>query len=99
MNHFQRYLAEEYAEDFWDGRIARRDAIKVIAAVTGSVLLAETFLAACAPRHTANSLATAASSSTASATAKPRPTDMAQPTASPSPPISGTVGPLAAHIR
>jgi carboxymethylenebutenolidase len=93
MNHFQRYLAEEYAEDFWDGRIARRDALKVIATVTGSVLLAETFLAACAPRNTADSLATAASSSTASATTRPRSTDMAQPTASPSPPVSGTVAP------
>ena len=32
MNTFQRYVAEEYAEDYWEGRIARRDALKVIAA-------------------------------------------------------------------
>jgi carboxymethylenebutenolidase len=50
MNHFQRYVAEEYAEDFWEGRIARRDALKVLAAVTGSLVLAESFLAACAPQ-------------------------------------------------
>jgi carboxymethylenebutenolidase len=50
MNHFQRYVAEEYAEDFWEGRIGRRDALKVLAAVTGSLVLAESFLAACAPQ-------------------------------------------------
>lgn len=48
MNHFQQYLAEEYAEDYWQGRIDRRVALKVISAVTGT-LLAEPFLAACAP--------------------------------------------------
>jgi len=93
MNHFQRYLAEEYAEDFWDGRIARRDALKVIATVTGSVLLAESFLAACAPRGSGASLPTAAASTTASATVNRRSTDAPHPAASPPPPISGTVAP------
>jgi len=49
MNTFQRYLAEEFAEDFEEGRLPRRDAIKLIASVTGSLVFAETILAACSP--------------------------------------------------
>src|SRR3970282_1822959 len=49
MNNFQRYLAEEFAEDFEEGRLPRRDAIKLIASVTGSLVFAETILAACTP--------------------------------------------------
>jgi carboxymethylenebutenolidase len=49
MNQFQRYLAEEFAEEYQEKRISRRDALKLIASVLGSLLLAETFLAACAP--------------------------------------------------
>jgi carboxymethylenebutenolidase len=49
MNHFQRYLAEEFAEDYEEGRISRRKALKMIAQVTGSVVIAQTILAACAP--------------------------------------------------
>ena len=40
MNSFQRYLAEEFAEDFEEGRLPRRDAIKLIATVTGSFVFA-----------------------------------------------------------
>ncbi len=49
MNHLQRYLAEELAEDYQDGRLSRRQALKRIAAVTGSLALADSILAACAP--------------------------------------------------
>jgi carboxymethylenebutenolidase len=49
MNHFQRYLAEEFVEDYQEGRLSRRQALKLIASVTGSLLLAESFLVACAP--------------------------------------------------
>ncbi len=49
MNHFQRYLAEEFAEDFEEGRISRREALKLIASVTGSMLLANSILAGCTP--------------------------------------------------
>lgn len=49
LNLFQRYLAEEFAEDFVEGRLSRRAALKVIASVTGSVFLAEGILSACAP--------------------------------------------------
>lgn len=49
MNHFQRYLAEEFVEDYTEGRLSRRQALKLLASITGSLLLAEGFLAACAP--------------------------------------------------
>ena len=50
MNLFQRYLADEFAEDYSEGRISRRDALKLIASVTGSLLTANSILAACAPQ-------------------------------------------------
>lgn len=49
MNYFQRYLAEEFAEDYEEGMLSRREALKLITAVTGSLVLANTILAACAP--------------------------------------------------
>jgi len=49
MNLFQRYLAEEFAEDYEEGRLSRRDALKLIASVTGSLVAANSILAACAP--------------------------------------------------
>lgn len=52
MNDFQRYLAEEFAEEYQEGRISRRKALKLIASVTGSAVVASTILAACAPAKT-----------------------------------------------
>src|SRR5215207_10010750 len=49
MNLFQRYLAEEFAEDYEEGRLSRRDALKLIVSVTGSLVAANSILAACAP--------------------------------------------------
>jgi carboxymethylenebutenolidase len=49
MNIFQEYLAQEFAEDYQEGRITRRQALKLILSVTGSALIADTFLAACTP--------------------------------------------------
>jgi len=49
MNTFQRYLVDEFAEDYQERRLTRRDALKMIASVTGSLLVAESILAACAP--------------------------------------------------
>jgi carboxymethylenebutenolidase len=59
MNLFQRYLAEEFAEDYEEGRLSRRDALKLIASVTGSLIAANSILAACAPppEETATSVA------------------------------------------
>ena len=52
VNTFQRYLSEEVAEDFQEGRLPRREAVKLIASVSGSLLFAEALLAACAPAST-----------------------------------------------
>ena len=49
MNLFQRYLAEEFAEDYEEGRLSRRDALKMIASVTGSLVVANSILSACTP--------------------------------------------------
>lgn len=49
MNLFQRYLAEEFAEEYQEGRMSRRDALKVIASVTGSLIAANSILASCIP--------------------------------------------------
>jgi len=49
MNLFQRYLADEFAEDYEEGRLSRRDALKLIVSVTGSLVAANSILAACTP--------------------------------------------------
>lgn len=105
MNVFQRYLAEEFAEDYQEGRLSRREALKLIASVTGSLVLANNFLAACAPP------ASTATAPSATDTALPSTSTSAAPTAqststgesataTPSPatspttaPVSGTVSP------
>jgi len=46
MNTFQRYLAEEFAEDFQEGRLPRHEAVRLITSVTDNLVLAETVLAA-----------------------------------------------------
>jgi carboxymethylenebutenolidase len=49
MNTFQKYLVDEFAEEYQERRLTRRDALKLIASVTGSLLIAESVLAACSP--------------------------------------------------
>jgi carboxymethylenebutenolidase len=49
MNLFQRYLADEFAEDYEEGRLTRRDALKLIVSVTGSLVAANSILAGCIP--------------------------------------------------
>ncbi len=46
MNLFQKYLVEEFAEDYHEGSLNRREALKLIAAITGSLLLANSLLGA-----------------------------------------------------
>ena len=106
MNHFQRYLAEEFAEDYQEGRLNRRQALKLIASVTGSLVLAETFLAACAPPPQATAIPAPTSTTPPTDAPTLSPTSTAEPTAeptvaeapatAPSPPtapVSGTVSP------
>jgi len=49
MNLFQKYLLEEYIEDYQHRLISRREAFKVIASIVGSVVVANSILAACTP--------------------------------------------------
>src|SRR5215208_2427548 len=98
MNLFQRYLAEEFAEDYEEGRISRRDALKLIASVTGSLVAANSILAACAPSPEATETNVPAATDVpateplatreASPAAGPAPTDSAAPEA-----VYGTVMP------
>ena len=109
MNHFQKYLVEEFAEDFQEGRISRREALKLIGSITGSLVLAGSILAACAPLEegmltetvdatTAPPTPTAASTQ-APSTSEPTPTEAPAalatdtPAAQPAAPLSGTVSP------
>ena len=41
MNDLQRYLVEEAVEDFEEGRLSRRDALKMIAGITGATMAAQ----------------------------------------------------------
>ena len=86
MNIFQRYLAEEFAEDYEEGRLSRRDALKLIASVTGSLVAANSILAACAPppEETATSVAAPTDSPTTEAI-----------TTSDDPPIAESAAPVA----
>ena len=49
MNLFQKYLVDEFVEDYQEQRISRREAMKMIAAIVGSSVVANSILAACAP--------------------------------------------------
>jgi carboxymethylenebutenolidase len=69
MNDFQRYLADEFAEDYQEGRLSRRQALKLIASVTGSMVLANSILAACAPVTSTDSAGSLKTEAPASQTA------------------------------
>jgi carboxymethylenebutenolidase len=77
MNIFQKYLADEFVEDYQEGRLSRRKALKLIASVTGSLAVANSLLAACAPAPTDAPTAAAA------ATAVPQASDTAPAEATP----------------
>lgn len=104
MNEFQKYLADEFTEDYEEGRISRREALRLIASVTGSLLAAQTLLAACSPPPAQPTVAaTTAATNTATATtatdeATAEPTSNPAPTATtvegqPTPEAGGTVAP------
>lgn len=82
MNTYQRYLAEEFAEDYHEGRMSRREALKLIASVLGGLTVAQTFLAGCAPP--------AQPGATAALTPTPAPTD------TPAPGVTATTAPTRA---
>jgi len=67
MNVFKQYLVEEFAEDYQEGHLSRREALKLLAGLTGSVVLANSILAGCTPVEETlpAAVATEASSATA----------------------------------
>ncbi len=95
MNIFQRYLAEEFAEDYQEGRLSRRDALKLIMSVTGSLIVANSILAACMPPPEDIVPTDVAFPSTESPVAQPLPTKASTSAAVPTNPTTpyGTVMP------
>ena len=95
MNLFQRYLAEEFAEDYEEGRLSRRDALKLIASVTGSLIAANSILAGCVshPESTETSAISPTNSSTIQPLASDVPTTESASTEAASPARYGTVMP------
>jgi carboxymethylenebutenolidase len=93
MNLFQKYLLDEFVEEYQEKRLTRREALKMIASITGSLVLANSILAACAPLddETPAAQPAAPSATSASAGAENTPTtamqaatdtpEMAEPTA------------------
>jgi carboxymethylenebutenolidase len=49
LSHLQRYLVEEYIEDYQERALTRRQTLKYLVAVFGSLAVANTVLANCAP--------------------------------------------------
>ncbi len=76
----RNYIVEEFVEDLLDGRITRRQALKQIAFILGSVTLANSLLAACAPLVQTTPTATAAQTGAASPTVAPSATAIASAT-------------------
>jgi carboxymethylenebutenolidase len=49
MNLFQKYLLDEFVEEYQENRISRREALKLITSIVGSLVVANSILAACTP--------------------------------------------------
>jgi carboxymethylenebutenolidase len=49
LNWLQRYLVDEYVEDYQEGALSRREALKYLSAALGSTVAATTVLAGCTP--------------------------------------------------
>ena len=79
----RQYLIEEFLEDYQHGQMTRRDALKRIAGIVGSLVLAESLLAACAPAAAPTAPALTATTAPTQPPATPVP-----PTAPPAPPTS-----------
>lgn len=92
MTDFKGYLLDEFVEDYQAGHLTRREALKLIAGLTGSLVMANAILAACTPAAQQESTATttstqvteptdvAATAVPATAT-QPQPSDTAAPEA------------------
>jgi carboxymethylenebutenolidase len=88
MNLFQKYLLDEFVEDYQEKRISRCEAIKLIVPIVGSVLIANSILASCVPLDDETAaVQPAAPSSTPGAPPEATPTT---PPASPTAPAQAT---------
>ena len=86
MTDFKGYLLDEFLEDYQEGHLTRREALKLIGAVTGSLALANSILAACTPPPQAASPAAPTSTRAPAATSTPEPTSAPpEPTATATP--------------
>jgi carboxymethylenebutenolidase len=102
LNDMQLYLVDEFVEEYQEGHLGRRDALRRIAAITGSLAMATAILAACgapastntnastSPAASSSSAASAAASAAASSAASPAASAAAAqtPVASPDPAVS-----------
>jgi len=93
---FKGYLLSEFIEDYEQGLLTRRQALKLLAGVTGSLALANVLLAGCAPETTPTPTMSVGLPSPAAVTSSTptafQPTEEVPPTAS----AAGTNEPIAA---
>ena len=95
MTDFKKYLLDEFVEDYQEGLLTRRDALKLIAGITGSMALATSILAACAPPDRSATPAAPSATATSNAAAEPTtaPTATAAPAATSTPVPTSTPEP------
>src|SRR5690349_13815906 len=70
MNYLQRYLVDEFVEDYQEGHLSRRQALKRIAGITGMAVAAQ-ILAACGEPATPSDAVDLPTSSAAAPTSAP----------------------------
>ena len=90
LNWLQRYLAEEYVEDYQEGALSRRDALRYLGAILGSAAAATTVLAACGPAAVPVEVTQEATTAAATGVSTTLPTAVAMTTDSPIQPTSTT---------
>ena len=91
LNDMQLYLVDEYVEDYQEGLLSRRDALRRIAAITGSMAFATALLAACGaaePGPAGTGAGTSATGEAATVGTTAAAAGTAQPAASPDPEVS-----------
>ncbi len=71
---FRDYLIDEFVEDYQEQRLTRRDALKKLTYLTGSVAAASTLLTACSPAAPAAAPSPTADRAAAQPSAPPAPT-------------------------
>jgi carboxymethylenebutenolidase len=98
MNLFQKYLLDEFVEDYQENRISRREALKLIASIVGSMVVANSILSACTPLDETATVLSEEASPTSSvpspASTSPAP---ASPTTSPQASVEASATPQTAE--